>query len=122
MATSRKSLADLQQQEAAAKAALAKKKSALAQKQAVLRDAEQKALNKRRFLVGKLVLDTPLHTLTLEQLQEALETLARCVADPARYRAFLEQNPEPSAPENCLCSLPGISTRYADTAHNGAQD
>jgi hypothetical protein len=122
MATSRKSLADLQQQEAAAQAALAKKKQALAVKQAQLREAEQKALNKRRFLVGKLVLDTSLATLTLDQLQEAFTALARCVQDPARYQAFLWEHREPSAPELEQCSLTSMSGDIRETAQHGSRN
>jgi hypothetical protein len=110
MATSRKSLQDLQQQEAALQQALAKKKAALAVRQAALRVVEQKAVKHKRFVVGKLVLDHPaLAALTLDALQNVLTALARCVADPAQYRTFLEAHREPSAPEFERCSLPCFS-------------
>jgi hypothetical protein len=58
----------------------------------------------------------------LDHLQEALEALSRCVADPVRYRHFLEQNSEPSAPENFHSSLTSMSSDIPDTARNGHGD
>jgi hypothetical protein len=121
MATKRTSLLALQQQETALRTALAKKKSALAVKQTQLRDAEQKALNRRRYLVGKLVLETPLADLTLEHLQEALEALAGCVQDAARWQAFLRDYGEPSAPGLERCSLTTMCQHIEETAPNGSR-
>ena len=123
MATSRKSLAALQQHEAALHTALAKKKAALAQQRAQVRAAEQKALTKRRFLMGKMVLALPaLARLSLEDLQDALRWLAWCVEDEGRWQIWRRAGREASAPDFGPCSLTSISARYETNSQNETQE
>jgi hypothetical protein len=99
MARSRTSIAQLQQHEATLKASLAKKRQSLAVQHAQIRARELKALNHRRFVVGKLVLDLPaLACLPLEQLQEALRWLAWGVEDEGRFQTWLRESRETAAP------------------------
>jgi hypothetical protein len=129
MATRRTSLADLQQYEAALKNGLAKKKQALALKQAEIRNAEQKARNRQRFLVGRLVLDLPpLARLTAAQLQEALSWLAWCVEDEDRWRRWRRESQAaaapgilPCAPGIFPCSFTTISGEIRETSTNGSR-
>jgi hypothetical protein len=110
----RKTLAALQTQQEALHAVLAKKKHDLAIVHAQLHEAERKALNRRRFQVGKMVLDTALAELTLEQLQEAFTALANCLHDDARWQAFLSDNREPSTSTLIESAVPGISSRFRE--------
>ena len=95
MTTPSKTLAALARQEAAAKVALAQKKTQLAQRQAALRDAERKQFNRRCYTVGRLVLETPLADLEFERLQTLLVALGRCAQDPVRLQAFLREHRDP---------------------------
>jgi hypothetical protein len=107
----RKSLQTLQAEEAQGRAALAKKRQALSQAQAALRTAETKALNRRRFIVGKLVLDTALGSLPIADLESWIDDAAQ------RYQASLNEGPD-----NSLSSLPCISSEIHPNAETGSTE
>ena len=119
---SRQSLPQLKAQEDANRQALAKKQAAYARAAAALRQAEAKALQRRRYDVGKLVLGTGLATLSLEQLHEALTCLAVCVQDEARYQAFVRAHREASAPSLNECSFTTMSEDIEETATTGSRN
>lgn len=117
-----RSLRELHSQEAASREALAKQRQKLAEATAQLRTAEKKARDRRRYTVGKLVLETVLGELPLDELQAVILRMAAAVQVTRARDADAGQSQGTAVPSRTPCSLPRISSEIHPISPNGSTD